>query len=117
MVSKLLVLFLFLCGFCHGAEIGIRNYAGYEVLRIHPSNEAQYKALLDLHNGGNFDFWAGPSKVSPTDIMVDPNTKTALETYLKHHNIQFSIFINDVGKYETSNSCKRCVFLHLSFNF
>jgi len=87
-----------LAAVCQAAEIGIRNYRGYQVLRASPANEAQYQALLNLYNEGKFDFWAGPSKSRPSDILVDPIRHNIVESYFREHGIAFTVFIEDVGR-------------------
>ena len=98
MIVSILVSVLLCLGVSHGAEIGIRNYGGYQVLRALPANEGQYQALVDLYNGATFDFWAGPSRTTPADIMVDPLRKETLEAYFEQNKIPFTIFLSDVGQ-------------------
>jgi len=89
---------ILLLGVCHGAQIGIRDFSDYKVLRVIPATETQYQVLVDLHDGGKFDFWAGPSKTNPIDIMVDPFRRPELLQFFVKHNISHTTFLEDVGR-------------------
>jgi hypothetical protein len=78
------------------AEVGIRRYDGYQVIRARAETSEQYEALVSLYNGGLYDFWAGPSSHGITDILASPERRTEIENYLRLHSIPFMVHIQDL---------------------
>jgi len=57
-------------------------------------------ALADLQKSDpTLDFWTEPCYNGNTDIMASPEKLPNIQKFLEGHGIQYSIAIQDVGKF------------------
>jgi len=79
-------------------EIGVRNYAGYQVLTVATVNSEQFELLKKLLLSDNYDFWSSPKLGGYTDIMTSSELLPTLTEELMGAGIQWTVKIEDVGQ-------------------
>lgn len=75
---------------------GVRDYTGYQVLRVNISTTPTYEAIKDIFFEDDFDFWSMPSMQNPTDILVSPKQVKKLTNLLGLIGIRFDVMIPDL---------------------
>ncbi|XP_072042358.1 carboxypeptidase B-like [Amphiura filiformis] len=100
----------------------IKNYAGYQVLRVVPQDVEQLQGLHKLYNllEDTVEFWKEPTKVNrPVDIMVDPNFVQDVKIELSRQGLDFSIFVEDVQTNINNDNerCTDCVNTKVGFDY
>ncbi|XP_065567648.1 carboxypeptidase B-like [Artemia franciscana] len=76
------------------AFASVKHYNGFQVFRALPKEEAHWKAIQDLENGGNFDFWKISGKHA--DIMASPTRIEVLRNFLEERSIPYERIVPDV---------------------
>ncbi|XP_072021624.1 carboxypeptidase B-like [Amphiura filiformis] len=98
----------------------VKNYAGYQVLRVVPQDVEQLQRVHDLYNllEDTVDFWKEPTKVNgPVDIMVGPNIVKDVKMELSRRGLDFSIFVDDVRTNINNEKCTDCVITKAAFDY
>jgi len=81
-----------------GAEIGVMDYQGYQVLTVTAVNKDQFDALHKLFVGDEgIDFWTHPH-LGDVDIMVNSEQFEILDKIMKTHGMEYKVKIPDVAK-------------------
>jgi len=76
---------------------GRKSYSGHQVLRVQVENESQAEALEALNTEGGFNFWTEVGVSRPVDVMVSPDTRGSLESWLEEEGILWTLMVEDVG--------------------
>merc|ERR1712106_615096 len=83
----------------HDSVIDVKSYAGYQVYRTLPKDQAEASFLQTLRTvREHYDFWTEVRINAPVDIMVPPGKQAHLETDLELKGISYDIMIPDVQK-------------------
>ncbi|KAJ8019858.1 Carboxypeptidase A4 [Holothuria leucospilota] len=78
-----------------GSTAGRRDYSGYKVLRVTPSDSNSYNFLESLTN--QYDFWKRSNGLGdPADILVSVDERQLLISKLKDMGCDVTIMIDDV---------------------
>ncbi|CAG7717983.1 unnamed protein product [Allacma fusca] len=75
---------------------GVRNYEGYQVLRVNISSNPVMEAIQSIFIQDEFDFWSVPSLNAPTDILVSPQQLRNFERTLDLMGVAYEVFIENV---------------------
>ncbi|XP_072021625.1 carboxypeptidase A1-like [Amphiura filiformis] len=98
----------------------VKNYAGYQVLRVVPQDMEQLQRLHNLSNllEDTVDFWKGPTKLNrPVDIMIGPNLVQDVKIELSRRDLGFSIYVEDVQTNIDNERCTDCVIAKAGFDY
>lgn len=64
---------------------------------MHPTTDDQVRDLQQVQgNEYRLNFWTGPSKIAPTDVMIPPYYDHLFRKFLESRNIPWQILIEDV---------------------
>ncbi|XP_059476371.1 carboxypeptidase B1-like isoform X2 [Neocloeon triangulifer] len=74
-----------------------KTYNGYKVLRVGPVEMDYFEAFAELEHDPRFDFWSRPRLGNDNLVMVSGDELSDLTKKLIKLDIEFSIFIDDVG--------------------
>ncbi|XP_072032006.1 carboxypeptidase B-like isoform X1 [Amphiura filiformis] len=98
----------------------VKNYGGYQVLRVVPQDMEQLQRLHDLYNllEDTVDFWKEPTRLNqPVDIMIGPNLVKDVKLELSRRDLDFSIYVEDVQTNINNERCTDCVNAKAGFNY
>ncbi|XP_072021622.1 carboxypeptidase B-like [Amphiura filiformis] len=98
----------------------VKNYGGYQVLRVVPQDMEQLQRLHDLYSllEDTVDFWKEPTRLNqPVDIMVGPNLVKDVKIELSRRGLDFSIFVEDVQTNINNERCTDCVNTKAGFDY
>ncbi|KAI6174896.1 putative effector protein [Aphelenchoides bicaudatus] len=74
----------------------------YKVLRVTPTTAKQLEAIAELYRQSTdlqLDFWKTPTQVGQfADIMVPPDSLEIVLDYLKEHQLEYTVTIQDVQR-------------------
>jgi carboxypeptidase A4 len=63
-------------------------------------NQDQIDKVLDWQNEDGVDFWRAGAAGRLSRVMIPPNLQQPFETFLKNHEIDYKVHIEDVGEVE-----------------
>ncbi|CAG7687277.1 unnamed protein product, partial [Allacma fusca] len=75
----------------------VRDYSGFQVLRLYVKNIESLLALNELQDRGLYDFWKEPQLNSTTDIMVSPEQFLEILTLIQKHNIEHEVMYQNLN--------------------
>merc|ERR1719328_15165 len=73
-----------------------RSYHGHSVLRTETLSVSKSQLLRDYHVETNLDFWREAAPGQSADVMVPTRMMKTVTDWLKTHNIQFEVMVEDV---------------------
>merc|ERR1712012_1370998 len=73
-----------------------RSYHGHSVLRTETLSVSKSQLLRDYHVETNLDFWREAAPGQSADVMVPARMMKTVTDWLKTHNIQFEVMVEDV---------------------
>merc|ERR1712012_348705 len=73
-----------------------RSYHGHSVLRTETLSVSKSQLLRDYHVETNLDFWREAAPGQSADVMVPTRMMNTVTDWLKTHNIQFEVMVEDV---------------------
>merc|ERR1711963_99527 len=73
-----------------------RSYHGHSVLRTETLSVSKSQSLRDYHVETNLDFWREAAPGQSADVMVPTRMMKTVTDWLKTHNIQFEVMVEDV---------------------
>jgi murein tripeptide amidase MpaA len=81
-----------------GAEIGVMDYQGYQVLTVTAENKEQFDALHKLFvSDAGIDFWTHP-QLGDCDIMVNQEQFEILDKIMQTYGMKYKVKIPDVAR-------------------
>jgi len=85
---------------CLGLALAVqadKTYDGYKVFRTGKLNSTNAALLRQLQvSSSHIDFWTEPAPGRRTDVMVNPETVSHMETFFKNNDIHFHEMVDDV---------------------
>jgi len=85
---------------CLGLALAVqadKTYHGYKVFRTGKLNSTNAALLRQLQlSSSHLDFWTEPAPGRRTDVMVNPDTVSHMETFFKNNDIHFHEMVDDV---------------------
>ncbi|XP_050697047.1 carboxypeptidase B-like [Eriocheir sinensis] len=81
------------------AAAAARDLNGAKVLRVVPQTETQLRFLVQLLQGGDYDFWSEPRGVgAPVDVMVTAQQLPKLAAHFNRSGLKAELRLGDVGR-------------------
>ena len=77
---------------------GVRDYSGYQVLRVNASSSKAFELIQNIFHNDGYDFLSSPSKYRPTDILVPPGQAEALKSLLRIVGVPNSVLVRNLQR-------------------
>jgi carboxypeptidase A4 len=75
------------------------RFSSFKAYDLTP-NQDQIDKVLDWQNEAGVDFWRAGAAGRLSRVMIPPNLQQPFETFLKNHEIDYKVHIEDVGEVE-----------------
>lgn len=77
---------------------GVRNYDGYQVLRVNISSSPTFEAIRNIFYQDEFDFFSVPSMGTPTDMLVSPKQLEHFKSIMGILGLPYEVLLEEVGR-------------------